>query len=74
MRGYRGFYSLVAHEFFHLWNVKRIRPDALVRRLPDAVPERPLRALVKHGQRPIARLLDRTGCGTYMTAYATPSS
>jgi SAM-dependent methyltransferase len=52
----------------------RIRPDALVRRLPDAVPERPLRALVKHGQRPIARLLDRTGCGTYMTAYATPSS
>jgi predicted metalloprotease with PDZ domain len=29
VRGYRGFYSLVAHEFFHLWNVKRIRPDAL---------------------------------------------
>jgi predicted metalloprotease with PDZ domain len=28
-RGYRGFFSLVAHEFFHLWNVKRIRPDAL---------------------------------------------
>jgi predicted metalloprotease with PDZ domain len=28
-RGYRGFLSLVAHEFFHLWNVKRIRPDAL---------------------------------------------
>ena len=27
--GYRGFWSLVAHEFFHLWNVKRIRPDAL---------------------------------------------
>lgn len=26
---YRGFFSLVAHEFFHLWNVKRIRPDAL---------------------------------------------
>ena len=26
---YRGFWSLVAHEFFHLWNVKRIRPDAL---------------------------------------------
>jgi predicted metalloprotease with PDZ domain len=23
------FLSLVAHEFFHLWNVKRIRPDAL---------------------------------------------
>ena len=23
------FQSLVAHEFFHLWNVKRIRPDAL---------------------------------------------
>jgi predicted metalloprotease with PDZ domain len=23
------FYGLVAHEFFHLWNVKRIRPDAL---------------------------------------------
>lgn len=28
-RSYRGFLSLVAHEFFHLWNVKRIRPDAL---------------------------------------------
>ena len=26
---WRGFYTLVAHEFFHLWNVKRIRPDAL---------------------------------------------
>ena len=26
---YRGFLSLVSHEFFHLWNVKRIRPDAL---------------------------------------------
>ena len=26
---YRGFLGLVAHEFFHLWNVKRIRPDAL---------------------------------------------
>jgi len=27
--GYRQFGALVAHEFFHLWNVKRIRPDAL---------------------------------------------
>jgi predicted metalloprotease with PDZ domain len=27
--GYRSFLSLVAHEFYHLWNVKRIRPDAL---------------------------------------------
>ena len=27
--GWRSFYGLVAHEFFHLWNVKRIRPDAL---------------------------------------------
>ena len=27
--GYQDFWSLVAHEFFHLWNVKRIRPDAL---------------------------------------------
>jgi len=26
---YSNFLSLVAHEFFHLWNVKRIRPDAL---------------------------------------------
>src|SRR5687767_14357695 len=26
---YRGFLSLVSHELFHLWNVKRIRPDAL---------------------------------------------
>jgi predicted metalloprotease with PDZ domain len=28
-KGWRGFHALVAHEFFHLWNVKRIRPDAL---------------------------------------------
>ncbi len=28
-KSYRRFWSLVAHEFFHLWNVKRIRPDAL---------------------------------------------
>ena len=28
-QGWRSFYGLVAHEFFHLWNVKRIRPDAL---------------------------------------------
>ncbi len=27
--GYRSFLYLVAHEFFHLWNVKRIKPDAL---------------------------------------------
>jgi predicted metalloprotease with PDZ domain len=27
--GYHRFQALVAHEFFHLWNVKRIRPDAL---------------------------------------------
>jgi predicted metalloprotease with PDZ domain len=26
---WRNFLGLVAHEFFHLWNVKRIRPDAL---------------------------------------------
>lgn len=28
-RGWQNFYGLVAHEFFHVWNVKRIRPDAL---------------------------------------------
>src|SRR5256714_7124372 len=28
-RGWQSFYGLVAHEFFPLWNVKRIRPDAL---------------------------------------------
>ncbi len=28
-RGWRSFLSLVAHEFFHLWNVKRIRDVAL---------------------------------------------
>lgn len=28
-RDYRGFLSLVSHESFHAWNVKRIRPDAL---------------------------------------------
>lgn len=27
--GYRGFLSLVAHEHFHLWNVKRLRPIVL---------------------------------------------
>lgn len=26
---YKAFLNLVAHEFFHLWNVKRIRPDTL---------------------------------------------
>ncbi len=26
---YKGFLSLVVHEFFHVWNVKRIRPDVL---------------------------------------------
>lgn len=26
---YQGFLSLVAHEYFHLWNVKRMRPIAL---------------------------------------------
>lgn len=26
---YKGFLGLVAHEHFHAWNVKRIRPDAL---------------------------------------------
>lgn len=27
---YLGFLSLVAHEYFHLWNVKRLRPKSLV--------------------------------------------
>jgi len=27
--GYRNFLSLCSHEYFHLWNVKRIRPTAL---------------------------------------------
>ncbi|MFM6976795.1 MAG: M61 family metallopeptidase [Sphingobacteriaceae bacterium] len=27
--GYQAFLSLVAHEYFHLWNVKRMRPIAL---------------------------------------------
>jgi predicted metalloprotease with PDZ domain len=27
--GYTGFLGLVAHEYFHLWNVKRIRPNEL---------------------------------------------
>jgi predicted metalloprotease with PDZ domain len=26
---YKSFLGIVSHEFFHLWNVKRIRPDAL---------------------------------------------
>jgi len=28
-RGYTGFLNLVAHEYYHLWNVKRLRPVAL---------------------------------------------
>ncbi|RNI22709.1 M61 family peptidase [Rufibacter latericius] len=28
-RGYKGFLNLVAHEYFHLWNVKRLRPMEL---------------------------------------------
>lgn len=28
---YNGFMQLVAHEFFHLWNIKRIRPQGLER-------------------------------------------
>lgn len=28
-RGYQGILNLLAHEYFHLWNVKRIRPKAL---------------------------------------------
>ncbi|RVU01332.1 M61 family peptidase [Mucilaginibacter limnophilus] len=28
-KGYQGFLELVAHEHFHLWNVKRLRPIAL---------------------------------------------
>jgi predicted metalloprotease with PDZ domain len=28
-KGYRDFLGLIAHEYFHLWNVKRIRPLAL---------------------------------------------
>ncbi|MFP5078993.1 M61 family metallopeptidase [Pedobacter sp. JCM 36344] len=28
-KGYQGFLSLVAHEYHHLWNVKRLRPIAL---------------------------------------------
>jgi predicted metalloprotease with PDZ domain len=28
-KGYQGVLSLLAHEYFHLWNVKRIRPMAL---------------------------------------------
>lgn len=27
--GYKGFLELVAHEYYHLWNVKRLRPVAL---------------------------------------------
>ncbi|HEY1056686.1 MAG TPA: peptidase M61, partial [Emticicia sp.] len=27
--GHKGFLGLVAHEYFHLWNVKRLRPKAL---------------------------------------------
>jgi SAM-dependent methyltransferase len=52
--------------------VTRIRPDALVRRLPNALPERPLRALVIRGQRPVVQVLDRAGWGSFITVYGTP--
>ncbi len=29
-KSYRGFLGLVAHEFFHTWNVKQLRPEGLV--------------------------------------------
>ena len=29
-KAYRGFLGLTAHEFFHTWNVKQLRPDGLV--------------------------------------------
>ncbi|MBX3359997.1 MAG: hypothetical protein KF705_00950 [Phycisphaeraceae bacterium] len=29
-RSYRGFLGLTAHEFFHTWNVKQLRPEGLV--------------------------------------------
>ncbi|UKJ07211.1 M61 family metallopeptidase [Solitalea lacus] len=28
-KSYKSFLSLIAHEYFHLWNVKRLRPEAL---------------------------------------------
>ncbi len=28
-KGYRGFLGLCSHEYFHLWNVQRIRPEVL---------------------------------------------
>ena len=28
-KGYRGFLGLCSHEYFHLWNVKRIQPEVL---------------------------------------------
>ncbi len=31
VRGYEDFLHLVAHEYFHLWNIKRLRPRALSR-------------------------------------------
>ena len=29
-RAYEDFLALVAHEYFHVWNVKRIRPEVLL--------------------------------------------
>ncbi len=29
INGYHGILNLLAHEYFHLWNVKRLRPEAL---------------------------------------------
>ena len=41
--GYRRFLGLCSHEYFHLWNVKRIRPEAL--RRADLAAERYTRQL-----------------------------
>ncbi|RKI11526.1 M61 family peptidase [Corallococcus sp. AB030] len=30
LRGWEDFLTLVAHEYFHLWNIKRVKPRALV--------------------------------------------
>lgn len=41
--GYRRFLGLCSHEYFHLWHIKRIRPQALIEaRLTEETPTRTL--------------------------------
>jgi SAM-dependent methyltransferase len=69
----KGLSLLLQRADFHVVaseHTTRIPPDGIARRLPAAVPRRPLTAAVKWGQRPFCATVDRLGMGTYMTVYS----